>query len=70
MRPAPVAPSSRLFMSEYSDGSGQWTGGSEAGRMVTVEFTIKNDGTILETVKGALGNDCVKVTEKINEALG
>ena len=65
LRPAPPVPSSRLFMSEYS-GDGQWGGGSGAGRMVTVEFTIRNDGTITETVKGALGEECVKVTEKIN----
>ena len=54
-----------------SDGStGSWSGGGSAGGMVTVEFTIKTDGTITEKVVGAPGNDCIKVTEKINDALG
>ena len=44
----------------------EWSGGSSAGKMVQIEFTIKADGTIIETVKGAKGDECVKITEKIN----
>ena len=43
------------------------TGG---GAIETIEFTIYPDGRVEETVRGVKGNNCHKVTEKINEALG
>eukprot|EP00980_Cylindrotheca_fusiformis_P023072 scaffold10095_cov68-Cylindrotheca_fusiformis.AAC.2 len=35
-----------------------------------IEFKIYPDGRVEETVRGVKGNNCHKVTEKINESLG
>lgn len=35
-----------------------------------IEFKIYSDGRVEETVRGVKGNNCHKVTEKINESLG
>lgn len=43
------------------------TGG---GAIETIEFKIYPDGRVEETVRGVKGNNCHKITEKINEALG
>lgn len=40
------------------------------GSVERIEFKIYPDGRVEETVRGVKGNDCHKVTEKINEALG
>lgn len=44
--------------------------GGGAGSIEQIEFKIHSDGRIEETVRGVKGNNCHKVTEKINEALG
>jgi hypothetical protein len=46
------------------------TGGGGAGSIEQIEFKIYPDGRVEETVRGVKGNNCHKVTEKINEALG
>jgi hypothetical protein len=38
--------------------------------MEQIEFKIYPDGRVEETVRGVKGNNCHKVTEKINEMLG
>ena len=40
------------------------------GSIEQIEFKIHADGRVEETVRGVKGNNCHKVTEKINEALG
>ena len=40
------------------------------GNVEQIEFKIYPDGRIEETVRGVKGNNCHKVTEKINESLG
>ena len=52
-----------------------WDGASsgknaKAGAIEQIEFKIYPDGRVEETVRGVKGNNCHKVTEKINEALG
>ena len=42
----------------------------DMGSVERIEFKIYPDGRVEETVRGVKGNDCHKVTEKINEALG
>ena len=41
----------------------------DMGSVERIEFKIYPDGRVEETVRGVKGNDCHKVTEKINEAL-
>lgn len=36
----------------------------------TVKFTIKQDGTIAEQVIGAKGNECMLITERIENRIG
>mmetsp|Transcript_16299 Transcript_16299/g.19585 ORF Transcript_16299/g.19585 Transcript_16299/m.19585 type:complete len:118 (+) Transcript_16299:91-444(+) len=36
----------------------------------TIEFKIFPDGRVEETVRGIKGNNCHKVTDSVNEALG
>jgi hypothetical protein len=43
---------------------------SDMGSLETIEFKIYSDGRVEETVRGVKGNNCHKVTEKINESLG
>mmetsp|Transcript_127888 Transcript_127888/g.368374 ORF Transcript_127888/g.368374 Transcript_127888/m.368374 type:complete len:135 (+) Transcript_127888:121-525(+) len=40
------------------------------GQMEQIEFKIFPDGRVEEIVRGVKGNNCNKVTEKINQALG
>lgn len=40
------------------------------GAIERLEFKIHSDGRVEETVRGVKGNNCNKVTEKINEKLG
>ena len=40
------------------------------GNLEQIEFKIYPDGRVEETVRGVKGNNCHKVTEKINENLG
>lgn len=40
------------------------------GKVEQIEFKIYSDGRVEETVRGVKGNNCHKVTEKINESLG
>jgi hypothetical protein len=59
-----------------------WTGGGDAsgasrlssgggyGSIEQIEFKIYPDGRVEELVRGVKGNNCHKVTEKINEQLG
>jgi hypothetical protein len=43
---------------------------SDMGKVEQIEFKIYSDGRVEETVRGIKGNNCHKVTEKINESLG
>jgi hypothetical protein len=43
---------------------------SDSGGVEIIEFKIYPDGRVEETVRGIRGNNCHKVTEAINEALG
>tara|TARA_B100001996_G_scaffold100888_1_gene75619 strand:- start:1059 stop:1277 length:219 start_codon:yes stop_codon:yes gene_type:complete len=36
----------------------------------TVKYTIKQDGTVTEEVIGAIGKQCLKATEGVEEELG
>ena len=36
----------------------------------TIKFTIRQDGTVTETVMGVTGPNCEKLTERIEEKLG
>jgi Protein of unknown function (DUF2997) len=59
-----------------------WTGGGDAsgasrvasgggyGSIEQIEFKIYPDGRVEELVRGVKGNNCHKITEKINEQLG
>lgn len=40
------------------------------GQLEQIEFKIFPDGRVEEIVRGVKGNNCNKVTEKINQALG
>lgn len=40
------------------------------GNIEQIEFKIYPDGRVEETVRGVKGDNCHKVTEKINESLG
>ena len=39
-------------------------------RKETIKFTIRQDGTVDETVEGVYGDACLNLTEKIEEKLG
>ena len=49
-----------------------WDGASSGagGSIEQIEFKIYPDGRVEETVRGVKGNNCHKVTEKINKQLG
>ena len=49
-----------------------WDGASSGagGSIEQIEFKIHADGRVEETVRGVKGNNCHKVTEKINKQLG
>ena len=36
----------------------------------TIKYIIKQDGTVIEEVIGAVGNDCENLTRNIEEKLG
>ena len=36
----------------------------------TINFTIRQDGTVTEEVIGAVGNECERLTKNIEEKLG
>ena len=36
----------------------------------TLKFTIRQDGTVMEEVIGAVGNECQDITKSIEEKLG
>ena len=44
--------------------------GASSGQIEQIEFKIYPDGRVEETVRGVKGNNCHKVTEEINAALG
>jgi Protein of unknown function (DUF2997) len=44
--------------------------GSSGGSIEQIEFKVYSDGRVEETVRGVKGNNCHKVTESINAALG
>ena len=56
-----------LRSSSWDEGS---LSGSDTGAIEQIEFKIFPDGRVEETVRGVKGNNCHKVTEKINESLG
>jgi hypothetical protein len=51
-------------------GADNASSGGGYGSIEQIEFKIYPDGRVEETVRGVKGNNCHKVTEKINEALG
>lgn len=55
-----------LLRADTWDGASSGAGGS----MEQIEFKIHADGRVEETVRGVKGNNCHKVTEKINKQLG
>ena len=68
-----VAPSSSaaarnptLLRADTWDGASSGAGGS----IEQIEFKIHADGRVEESVRGVKGNNCHKVTEKINKQLG
>ena len=63
---APRVASSSLLRADTWDGASSGAGGS----IEQIEFKIHADGRVEETVRGVKGNNCHKVTEKINEQLG
>ena len=36
----------------------------------TIRFTIRQDGTVLETVEGVYGDHCENLTSSVEESLG
>ena len=36
----------------------------------SIKFTIRQDGTVIEEVMGAVGNECENLTKRIEERLG
>ena len=61
-----IPKSSHMTLRESYDG----VPGGTTGRVETLEFKIFPDGSVEEVVRGIKGNQCSKVTESINEALG
>eukprot|EP00977_Amphora_coffeiformis_P004282 scaffold901_cov167-Amphora_coffeaeformis.AAC.13 len=55
-----------LLRADTWDGASSGAGGS----IEQIEFKIYPDGRVEETVRGVKGNNCHKVTEKINKQLG
>lgn len=48
-----------------------WNGPATGGGSIeTIAFKIHPDGRVEETVRGVKGNNCHKITEDINSALG
>ena len=39
-------------------------------RKQTLKFSIRQDGTVAEEVFGAIGNECMKITESVEKKLG
>lgn len=65
---AGVKAKSRLFSEPW--GGASKSGSSSGGNMEQVEYKIFPDGRVEETVRGVKGNNCHKVTDKVNEQLG
>ena len=65
--PPPSRSTVVLRSSSWDEGS---LSGSDTGAIEQIEFKIFPDGRVEETVRGVKGNNCHKVTEKINESLG
>ena len=67
-------PSARPSSTRLHQSADAWSdtsaSGGGAGSIEQIEFKIHPDGRIEETVRGVKGNNCHKVTEKINQALG
>jgi Protein of unknown function (DUF2997) len=51
-------------------GASRLSSGGGYGSVEQIEFKIYSDGRVEELVRGVKGNNCHKVTEKINEQLG
>jgi hypothetical protein len=66
--PRGAALNTALWAADSWNGAG--SSSSSSGRIEQLEFKIYPDGRIEETVRGIKGNNCHKVTEKINEKLG
>jgi len=61
----------RFLSADAWSGGGSWgSSGGGAGSLEQIEFKIYPDGRVEETVRGVKGNNCHKVTGKINQALG
>lgn len=68
IRPVTVAP---LILQQAADAWSNSAASSPEGVGIQqIEFKIYPDGRVEETVRGIKGENCHKVTEKINEALG
>jgi len=74
--PRTAAPTTTTLHADYWTGvSGTPGGGAEsynaAGDSIEeIVFKIYDDGRIEETVRGVRGNDCHKITARVNEELG
>jgi uncharacterized membrane protein len=53
-----------------STGTSRLSSGGGYGSIEQIEFKIYPDGRVEELVRGIKGNNCHKITEKINEQLG
>lgn len=61
----------RRHQNSFLQNADPWSGANpEGGSLERIEFKIYPDGRVEETVRGIKGNDCHKVTESINAALG
>jgi hypothetical protein len=65
-----LSSSTALLAADTWSGQAASGGAGGAGSMEQIEFKIYPDGRVEETVRGVKGNNCHKVTEKINEMLG
>jgi hypothetical protein len=69
-QPTRIRSPSTLFAADTWSGQGASGAAGGAGSIEQIEFKIYPDGRVEETVRGVKGNNCHKVTEKINEMLG
>ena len=69
---APTPTVSRRQTMSLLKAADAWSGAanSDTGSLEQIEFKIHPDGRVEETVRGIKGNDCHKVTEDLNAALG
>ncbi|KAL7567801.1 hypothetical protein ACA910_000553 [Epithemia clementina (nom. ined.)] len=62
-------PTNPLYMADTWEEDKSAVGGG-IGSLEQIEFKIYPDGRVEETVRGIKGDNCLSVTEKINQVLG